>query len=112
MMKLELDAFYHTDIKKYETDKEKYDNIKDFIDKDSKLNLILNYFKEYDIKDIINKIPTNVKENIKTEYFSKKGKIFNFNIDTDKFFNKIIQYVENRKKEYIKYIGKLYTYFN
>lgn len=136
----EIEAYFHSDIRNYNTNKKKFKNINNYI-RYSRLRINYLFLKNNNIKDIISKMKyedkiliielyNKIKDEIKLEYkykfyifrdkikeeiknilFRKEEKKYTKE-EIDCFFNKLIKDFERKKKIYLKYIGKLWSYFN
>lgn len=139
--RVEIEAYYQQDIRYYNDNKNKFKNFDTFL-KNSYLQRIYSFITKYDIKYIIDNISDVKKQGIMNIYYSniKNIKLENLN-NFDKFYNKFKEYclslldknsdikiysddevnnffnkfkkeIEDKKKVYLKYIGRLYSFFN
>jgi len=139
--RVEIEAYFQQDIRYYKDNKNKFKNFDAFF-KRSYLQRIYKFISEFDINYIVDNISevkkqaiinmyyNNIKDNEsynaeRFDSFLKKCRKYISNIfkkddnvkiysdeEINKFFDKFKKEVEYKKKVYLKYIGRLYSYFN
>jgi hypothetical protein len=137
----EITAYYQQDVKIFKEEKNRYIDIDEYL-KNSKLYQIYTYLKNNDMYDLIDSMTEieklsimNISDNIDkadiernkvkglkkyVKYLKdkiiKKSEEQEYTIykteEINNFFNKYVDLFDKQKKEYLRYIGRLHSYFN